>query len=74
MSKKRQEERSLFVTTARCLIADVVAGKWDHIIPTWRSKPVEEWDEVLEEFSLRCPGHEKSDYVDALRRCQWNNR
>jgi hypothetical protein len=74
MSKKRQETREAFAITADLLIGEVTTGKWDHIIPQWSSISVEEWDEVLREFSLRCPGRDKSDYIDALRRSQWNNR
>jgi hypothetical protein len=74
MGKKRQKARSTFGDTAELLIREVAAGKWNHIIPTWSSVPVEEWEPVLKEFSFRCPGHGKSEYVDALRRCQWHNR
>lgn len=74
MSKKRQEAREAFAVKADLLIGEVTTGKWDHIIPQWSSIPVEEWGEVLQEFSSRCPGHSKSDYIDALRRSQWNNR
>ena len=74
MSKNRQEARKAFAATADLLIGEVTTGKWDHIIPRWSSIPVEEWDDVLREFASRCPGHAKADYVDALRRSQWNNR
>jgi hypothetical protein len=74
MSKKRQEKRALFATTAKRLIEEVVAGKWDHVIPDWRNKPIEGWDEVLEEFSSCCPGHDETEYIDALRRTHWSNR
>lgn len=74
MSKKRQQARKAFATTATGLIDEVTTGKWDHIIPRWSNIPVEAWDEVLREFALRCPGHEESDYVNALRRSLWNNR
>ena len=74
MSKKRQEGKKEFATTADLLIGEVTTGKWDHIIPHWSSTPLEEWEEVLREFAARCPGHAESDYVDALRRSQWNNR
>lgn len=74
MRKKRKAEREAFATTADLLMGEVTAGKWDHRIPDWSSRPVEEWDEILQEFSSRCAGYSRSDYVDALRRSQWNNR
>lgn len=74
MSNKRQEDRETFAATADLLIGEVTTGKWDQRIPHWSSTPIEEWPEILQEFSSRCPGHPKSDYVDALRRSQWNNR
>jgi len=74
MSKKHQAAREAFTTTADLLMREVTTGKWDQIIPLWSSIPVEEWDAVIQEFSLRCPDRTKSEYVDALRRSQWNNR
>ena len=74
MSKNRQEERKAFAATADLLVGEVTTGKWDHALQRWSSIPVEEWDVVLREFALRCPGHEESDYVEALRRSVWNNR
>lgn len=71
---KRQDAREAFEATANLLIREVTTGKWDHIVPRWSSIPVEDWNEVLSEFSSRCPGHAHSDYVDALRRSQWDNR
>lgn len=74
MIDKRKISREHFTSTADELIQAVISGDWDHVLPKWKSLPVESWDEVLVEFAYRCPGCNKHDYVDALRRSQWNDR
>lgn len=74
MGKKRHAARQALPATADLLIAEIVAEKWGHLQPPPSSIPVEEWDEVIREFSQRCPGFHRDDYVEALRRSQFNNR
>ena len=74
MSKKRELERKKFTETASALHMEVISGKWDHKLDNWSGTSIEEWHAVLDEFSSRCPNHEHDDYIQALRRCQWNNR
>ena len=72
MSSNRQDKRKLFSDTAKALIEEVYSSKWDNI-DYWHT-PIEEWSEVLAEYELRCPSYSRNDYIDALRRAQWNNR
>ena len=74
MSKKRKIERKIFSDTTDALVREVVLGKWNHVSPDWSSIPVEDWSEVIQKYSLRCPGYDKEDYTKALRRSQWNYR
>lgn len=74
MSKKRQAARQVIPVASDSLIAEIDAGKWDHLKPPLRSIPVEEWHEVIREFARRCPGLHRNDYIEALRRSQFHNR
>lgn len=68
MGKKRTETRRIFAATADVLIEEVTSGKWNDVFPNWQRKPIGEWDKVLKEFSLRCPGHTGEEYRHALAR------
>ena len=74
MGKNRSLQRQMFRDTANALFTEVISGQWNHVIPDWNSTPVEQWRTILAEFSSRCPGHTTDEYIEALRRCQWNNR
>jgi hypothetical protein len=74
MSRNRQQARKAVPETADALISEIESGAWSERQPSLNSIPVEQWDDVIREFAQRCPGKTRDDYVDALRRSQFNNR
>lgn len=74
MSRNRQQARKAIPETADALISEIESGAWSECKPSLNSIPVEQWDDVVREFAQRCPGKTRDDYVDALRRSQFNNR
>ena len=74
MSLNRQQARKALPETADALIDEIDNGAWSDHRPPLNSIPVEQWDKVIDEFSRRLPGKTSEDYVEALRRSQFNNR
>jgi hypothetical protein len=74
MARKRQEARRLFADTSDLLIRELTGGGWDESIPHWKRTVVGEWEELISEFSKRCPGHAREAYAEALRRSHWDFR
>jgi hypothetical protein len=73
MTKRKHQARIELRKAADELVAEMHAGKWDHV-PNLRSRPMESLTELFDELESRCPGHSREEYKETFLRSHWEFR